>query len=279
MIPGLVSVVIPAYNSEPYLERTLKTVVAQTYRPIEIIVVVRKSKDRTVEIAKRFTDKVWVYGNERVEQKAFGLAQAQGEFCLNHSSDLLLAPMALEEGVGLLREGWDGVEIDWVPDETIGYWAKVRKLEMMAYIRNQTVFRPNLCRTELLRRAGGYDTRVTVAGDDYQIKLHYDSVGAKVTATKSVMIHTGEPKRLSEWVRKDLYYGRSLPALWDAKGRKGVMTFFPPFGQWWRNRKILFRAGPKMFFSFVFYRLTRYICGMMGMALTRMEQRKAKRMI
>ena len=35
----LISVVIPAYNRAEYIERTLKSVKEQTYRPIELIIV------------------------------------------------------------------------------------------------------------------------------------------------------------------------------------------------------------------------------------------------
>ena len=50
----LVSVIIPAYNAEPYLEETISSVLAQEYRPIEIIVVDDGSTDGTAGIVKRF---------------------------------------------------------------------------------------------------------------------------------------------------------------------------------------------------------------------------------
>jgi len=48
-----VSVVIPAYNSEKYIERTLKSVLSQTLDSIEIIVVENGSTDKTYEIANK----------------------------------------------------------------------------------------------------------------------------------------------------------------------------------------------------------------------------------
>lgn len=52
---SLISVVIPAYNSERFIAATLDSVFAQTYRPIEVIVVDDGSTDKTAEVVKSFT--------------------------------------------------------------------------------------------------------------------------------------------------------------------------------------------------------------------------------
>jgi glycosyltransferase involved in cell wall biosynthesis len=53
----LVSVLVPMYNHENYIERALGSIVEQSYRPIEIIAIDDGSKDRTSEIAQRFLHK------------------------------------------------------------------------------------------------------------------------------------------------------------------------------------------------------------------------------
>jgi glycosyltransferase involved in cell wall biosynthesis len=267
MIEGMVSIVIPTWNSAELLGQTLDSIAAQTYKNIEVIVVDRGSTDGTVAIAKKYTERVYLYGHERVEQKHYGFSQVRGEFYMNHGSDLVLPPTAIEESVGLLRQGWDGVEIDWLPDATKGFWARVRVLEMLCYIRKQKTFRPNITRTDLFKKAGGYNLGVKVAGDDYQIKIHFDRIGARCTVAKAIMIHTGEPQKLSAWVRKDIYYGKSLAPLFDAEGNVGKLAFAPPLRRYWRNRDVLLGHGPKMFFAFVFYRSTRYLCGAIGYIL------------
>ncbi|MCP4399598.1 MAG: glycosyltransferase family 2 protein [bacterium] len=54
----LVSIIIPVYNCERYLAEALESVFAQTYRPIEVIVVDDGSTDNSANIAKHFAPDV-----------------------------------------------------------------------------------------------------------------------------------------------------------------------------------------------------------------------------
>jgi len=71
MTSDLVSVVIPVYNSERYLEECLNSVISQTYQNIEIITIDDGSTDSSLEILKKYSDKVHVFS-----QKNNGLASA-----------------------------------------------------------------------------------------------------------------------------------------------------------------------------------------------------------
>lgn len=54
MIDGLVSVIMPAYNAEKYIEEAIRSVLAQTYSNWELVIVNDASKDGTEEIIKRY---------------------------------------------------------------------------------------------------------------------------------------------------------------------------------------------------------------------------------
>ncbi|AZG78098.1 glycosyltransferase family 2 protein [Methylocystis rosea] len=54
MAKPLISVVVPMYNHENYIERALASIFEQDYRPTEIIAIDDGSKDRTYEIARNF---------------------------------------------------------------------------------------------------------------------------------------------------------------------------------------------------------------------------------
>mgnify|MGYP000096275461 CR=1 FL=1 len=53
----LVSVIIPAYNIEDYIGRCLDSIISQTYKNLEIIVVDDGSRDRTGEILDDYVKK------------------------------------------------------------------------------------------------------------------------------------------------------------------------------------------------------------------------------
>lgn len=52
-----VSIIIPAYNIEPYLERCLESVRHQTYKEFQIIIVDDGSTDQTGQIADSFAER------------------------------------------------------------------------------------------------------------------------------------------------------------------------------------------------------------------------------
>lgn len=52
----MVSIVIPSYNSEKFIENTIKSILAQTYKDFTLTIVDDKSTDTTFEIVKSFKD-------------------------------------------------------------------------------------------------------------------------------------------------------------------------------------------------------------------------------
>jgi len=75
-----VSVLIPLYNAEKYIKRTIKSVLSQTYKNIEIIIVDDGSTDNSYSIAKKYeSTNIHVYqqknsGPGAARNKAFSLS-------------------------------------------------------------------------------------------------------------------------------------------------------------------------------------------------------------
>ena len=99
MTSDLVSVVIPVYNSEKFLEECLDSILAQTYQNIEVIVVDDGSTDASPDILERYSDKINI-----ISQKNQGLASAlnlgisemKGNWLKWFSPDDVMYPNAIE---------------------------------------------------------------------------------------------------------------------------------------------------------------------------------------
>ncbi len=52
-----ISVVIPLYNKEHYIARTMRSILAQTYKEFEVIIVDDGSTDNSLDEVKKFDDK------------------------------------------------------------------------------------------------------------------------------------------------------------------------------------------------------------------------------
>jgi glycosyltransferase involved in cell wall biosynthesis len=95
-----VSIIIPAYNAERYIAETVESVLAQSFRDLECIVIDDGSTDRTAEIAGGFGERVRYIRQENAERSAArnrGLAVASGEYIGFLDADDILLPEKIRE--------------------------------------------------------------------------------------------------------------------------------------------------------------------------------------
>ena len=96
----VVSVVIPAFNEERFLERTLHSIVNQTFTDYEIIVVDNNSTDRTNEMARRFGAEVIFERNKGVGYaRQSGFLRARGSIVATTDADTVVPVDWLEKFV------------------------------------------------------------------------------------------------------------------------------------------------------------------------------------
>ena len=85
----MISIIIPALNEENYLPRLLGSLEKQNLKDYEIILADAGSKDRTIEIAKKYGCKV-VPGGLPAKGRNEGAKAARGDLFLFLDSDLVL---------------------------------------------------------------------------------------------------------------------------------------------------------------------------------------------
>ncbi|HWT76038.1 MAG TPA: glycosyltransferase family 2 protein [Mobilitalea sp.] len=107
---GKLSVIIPVYNTEPYLEKALRSIVEQTYENLEIIIIDDGSTDHSADIYTGFAAKdnrivIYKQPNSGVAySRNTGLALASGDYITFFDSDDWLDKDAYQEILQLLED-------------------------------------------------------------------------------------------------------------------------------------------------------------------------------
>lgn len=243
MARPLVSILIPAYNAEPWISDALRSAVAQSWEPKEIIVVDDGSTDRTLEIARQFeSEELRVVENEHqgaaaTRNKAFALSK--GDYIQYLDADDVLAPDKIArqlEALGecpnkqiLLSGCWGKFMYRYYRTSFIpsALWCDLspvewlfRKMQLNLYMQTATW----LVSRELAEKAGPWDTRLL--GDDdgeYFCRVLLASEGVRFVPEAKVYYREAGPSSLSyigqsdkkmvaQWLSMELHirYIRSL---------------------------------------------------------------------
>lgn len=112
-----ISVIIPVYNVEKYIEKCLDSVVNQTYKNIEIIIIDDETPDGSIEICKKY-----IKSDDRIiliQQKNKGLSgarntglkKATGEYVLFVDSDDYLSKDALEKFADYITNSCEKLDV------------------------------------------------------------------------------------------------------------------------------------------------------------------------
>jgi glycosyltransferase involved in cell wall biosynthesis len=149
----LISCVVPAFNSEKYISEALESILAQTYRPIEILVVDDGSTDGTVERVLSFGDAVGLLQQETAGPAATrnsGLQETEGPIVAFLDADDLWHPEKLERQMALLGAN---PELDFCLTHVQMFWPaemaqEARKFE--GHPRSEPI--PGFATTTLLAR-------------------------------------------------------------------------------------------------------------------------------
>lgn len=131
----VVSVMMCAYNAETYIHEAIQSVLAQTYRNFEFIIVDDGSTDRTPDIIRTFDDpriRVIRCRHDYIHSLNVGMKACQGEFVARTDADDLMLPNRLKTQLSFMRAHADiAVSFSWgqtigAVEDRIGHCAKGR---------------------------------------------------------------------------------------------------------------------------------------------------------
>ncbi|MCX6232251.1 MAG: glycosyltransferase [Bacteroidetes bacterium] len=257
-IQPLVSICIPAYNSESFIKETIESVINQSYKNIEIIINDDFSKDKTVEIIYSFDDNRIKFFQNKQNLGAEGnwnksLERAKGKYCKIMGADDILSSNCIEEQVAIF-ENPDNKNIVLVTSNKKvinqdgkliinrkfpgkGRITGIKSLKKCLYMGTNLIGEPaaGLFRKEILEKSGYYNgenlymidldlwSRILKFGDLYAIpKVLYSFR----ISTKSISTNIGfaQIKLFNTFVNK-LYLDKSFQINYFDKIIAEIMSF------------------------------------------------------
>ena len=177
-----ISVVTPSYNQGPYLEQTLRSVLDQDYPNLEYIVVDGGSADDSVDIIRKYADRLawWVSEKDAGQSDAInkGFARATGDVFGYINSDDFLYPGALDAVARSYNAGtrW---AVGWVTmiDPDGGEWPQAPEKMSTAsdwFVRNPVPQQAAFWAASLWKEFGHFRQDLRYAFDyEYWLRLRF----------------------------------------------------------------------------------------------------------
>lgn len=131
----LISVLIPAYNVADYLGRCIESILAQTYKNLEIIILDDGSTDATASICDRYAEQyeyIRVFHQENrglAETRNILLEKASGEYICFVDADDCVHPLYCEQLYQMIKD--TGADLSKV--DTLKFKKKIPQVDITAY--------------------------------------------------------------------------------------------------------------------------------------------------
>lgn len=196
-----VSIIIATKNEAKNIDRLLKSLKNQTYQNYEVIVVDNNSIDKTLQIAKKFTPKVYNFGPERSAQRNYGAKRARGKYMLFLDADMELESNVIKECLEVIKSPNTAGIIIEEKSKGRGFLAKVKNLEKQLIAKELEAAR--FFKSHHFEKVGGYDQNL-ISGEDWDLSQRIQKLG-KLKRIWSKIYHW-EEESLIEDIRKKYYY-------------------------------------------------------------------------
>ena len=245
-----VAVLVPAYNEEKVIERTIRSVLASSYPKLRVIVIDDGSKDRTLEIAQTVFAKEIAAGkllvltkpnSGKAEALNFGLQRVTEPFYIGIDADTVIAREAIARLIPHFADPTIGaVAGNAKVGNRVNIWTRWQALE---YITSQNFERRALdllgavtvvpgalgaWRTDLAKEAGGYP--VSTVAEDADLTMNFLRRGYRVIYEDRALAYTEAPMSARGLMRQRFRWSFGiLQAVWKHRGallRRGSFGWF-----------------------------------------------------
>ena len=176
----MVSIIIPCYNQGIYIREAISSVKAQTYSPIEILIVNDGSDDaETKTILDELTGEEYTVINIKNSgvsvARNTGIAAAKGEYILPLDADDKIGPEYIAKAVEVLAKN-AVVKLVYCDCEYFGEQTGLTPeppFSMEGMLSRNIIFNAALMRKNEFLQSGGYDPAFLQGWEDWDLWLKY----------------------------------------------------------------------------------------------------------
>lgn len=208
---SLVSVIVTTKNEEKNIVKLLGSIMQQTYKNFETLVVDNNSSDETKNIAGKYTDKVYNFGPERSAQRNYGAKKGKGRYLLFLDADMELSPDVIKECVEVYHKSPNigGVAIPEY-SKAKNFWEKVKAFERSFYNEkgDPVTDAARFFDKQVFFKAGGYDETIT-GPEDWDLPETVHKLGYAILRSKAAIYHYERIANPLSLAKKKFYYALS----------------------------------------------------------------------
>lgn len=239
-----VSVIIPFYNRERYIDDALQSVLAQTLQPLEIIIVNDCSKESSRRFLDRYSDVCRIIDlPENVGLagcRNAGIRAARGEFVALLDDDDIWLPNKLQEQRALIdrHPNCSGVHTAvWLmlPDQRQELYSRFGSgpMTLAEALTNDRWVIPStmMFRSEVVRALGGFDPRFRIC-EDRDFIIRFCAAGHEIEGITEPLTRLRREGQISLTSRRWRIFGGDLKTCWKhralfirAYGFRGILWF------------------------------------------------------
>ena len=185
MTDPLVSIVTVTFNAEKYIEQTIQSVLAQTYRNVEYIIIDGESSDGTIDIIRRYANRLsyWISEKDNGIYDAMnkGILHAHGELIGIVNASDFYAPYTIQTIVDAYEQhpniGIFHGNINMLNEDGSLFKQKSADSDLAQLDKGFGLFHPTFfVRKDIYQQVGLYDTSFRLAAD-YDFALRCRNAG------------------------------------------------------------------------------------------------------
>ncbi|MDR3218116.1 MAG: glycosyltransferase [Dysgonamonadaceae bacterium] len=167
-----VSIVTPSFNQGQFIEKTILSVLNQSYKNIEYILIDGVSTDNTMEIVNKYRDKIDIIISEKDKGQSDAITKGfelcTGELAGWINSDDLLYPDCVEKIVGVYNDHPDGSifypsTLDFIDKDGKPIFKRTLKISNKNFLLNNDfsiIQQGSFYKTEYLKKVGYVDENI-----------------------------------------------------------------------------------------------------------------------